>query len=143
MSHAVTITLPDRLFEPIQRIAQATHQPLEMVLLTALQASLPPLEGLPAELVQELAGLEGLDDEALRKVMLEQVPEDAQEEIEELLGLNQAGTLSDVDGERMAVLQRLADGVMLRKARAAVLLRFRGRRVPTAAEMRGETTPGR
>ena len=33
-------------------------------------------------------------------------------------------------------LQRAADRVMLRKARAAVLLRFRGERPPTLTELR-------
>jgi len=37
--------------------------------------------------------------------------------------------------EQLAVLQQQADLVMLRKARAAILLRFRGKRVPTLAEL--------
>jgi hypothetical protein len=37
------------------------------------------------------------------------------------------------------VLQQQADMVMLRKARAAVLLRFRGRRLPTLAELARQT----
>jgi predicted transcriptional regulator len=141
MSHAVTLTLPDRLYEPVQRIAQATNQPLEAVLLTALQASLPPLEGLSADIANELAELEVLDDEALWGVMFEQVPEDEQEEIEDLLHRNQAGTSSEADRDQLIVLQHRADRVMLRKARAAVLRRFRGQRVPTLAEMRVETPP--
>jgi hypothetical protein len=136
MSHPVTLTLPDRLYEPVKRIAQATNQPLEAVLLTALQASLPPLEGLPAGLANELAELAALDDDALWDVMFEQVPEEEQEEIEDLLHQNQAGTSSETDRERLTELQQGADRVMLRKAHAAVLLRFRGRRVPTLAEMR-------
>jgi hypothetical protein len=37
---------------------------------------------------------------------------------------------------KLAALQNEADRVMLCKARAAVLLRFRGRRLPTLAELR-------
>ena len=43
--------------------------------------------------------------------------------------------LTDAEREQLALLQQLADLVMLRKARAAVLLRFRGKRVPTLAEL--------
>ena len=43
--------------------------------------------------------------------------------------------LADAEREQLAILQQQADLVMLRKARAAVLLRFRGKRVPTLAEL--------
>jgi len=43
--------------------------------------------------------------------------------------------LTASEHEQLAVLQQQADLVMLRKARAAVLLRFRGKRVPTLAEL--------
>ena len=47
MSRNITLSLPDILYEPVRRIAQATHQPVEAVLLTALQASLPSLRDSP------------------------------------------------------------------------------------------------
>jgi len=141
MSRTVTLTLPDKLYEPAERTAQATNQPLEAVLLTALQASLPPLEGLPADMAAALLELEALGDEALWEAMLETVPDQQQQELEDLLQRNQAGALTDIDSERLAALQHAADVVMLRKARAAVLLRFRGRRIPTLAELRQLTFP--
>jgi hypothetical protein len=136
MSHAITLTLPDRLYDPIRRIAQATNQPLETVLLTALQASLPPLDGLTTEMADELGRLEELDNEALRAVMFEIAPKTEQNEVEDLLETNRTGVLTDVERERLLAIQRAADGVMLRRARAAVLLRFRGQHIPTVAEMR-------
>ena len=136
MSHAITLTLPDQLYDPIRRIAQATNQPLETVLLTALQASLPPLDGLTAEMADELGRLEELDNEALRAVMFEVAPKAEQDEVEDLLETNRSGVLTDVERERLLAIQRAADGVMLRRARAAVLLRFRGQHIPNVAEMR-------
>ena len=138
MSHAVTLTLPDRLYEPTRRIAQATNQPLETVLLTALQASLPPLDGLSAELADELGRLEELDNKALRSVMFEAVPEIEQNEAEDLLGANRSLALTADERERLLAIQRAADRLMLRKARAAVLLRFRGQHIPASAEMRDD-----
>jgi hypothetical protein len=79
--------------------------------------------------------LESLDDEALWRVMLETVPPDQQHRLHDLLLRNQAGVLTTLEHEQLAVLQQQADLMMLRKARAAVLLRFRGKRVPTLAEL--------
>jgi predicted transcriptional regulator len=140
MSQTVTLTLPDKLFNPIQRIAQATDQSVETILLTALQVSLPSLEGLSSEMIQELVELEALDNDTLRQVLLETVPIKQQAELDTLLHKNQAGQLSQVEQEKLAHLQQAADKVMLRKARAAVLLRFRGQRIPTLSELHQLTT---
>jgi hypothetical protein len=135
MSQTITLTLPDNFFQPIQRAAWATNQPVEELLLTALQASLPSLEGLPPEAERNLVELELLDDQALWRVMLETVPAEDQDMLNELLSRNQNGALTEKEREQLTALQRRADLVMLRKARAAVLLRFRGKRVPTLAEL--------
>jgi len=140
MPQTITLTLPDRLYQPVQRIARATHQPMETVLLTALQSSLPTLDGLPPDLAQELIELETWDNATLRQVLLETVPSDQQRALDELLQRNQAGELSPLEQEQLAALQRAADLVMLRKARAAVLLRFRGQRIPTLTELRQLTS---
>jgi len=135
MPRTITLTLPDNVLQPLQRVAQATKQSVEELLVTALQAVLPALEGLPPDVLQPLVALESLDDQALWRVMLETVPLDQQHRLHDLLIRNQAGVLTASEHEQLAVLQGQADLVMLRKARAAVLLRFRGRRVPTLAEL--------
>jgi hypothetical protein len=135
MPRTITLTLPDDVLQPVQRVAQATKQSVEELLVIALQATLPTLEGLPPDIMPHLIALESLDDQALWRVMLETVPLDQQHQLHDLLIRNQAGTLTDVEREQLAILQQQADLVMLRKARAAVLLRFRGKRVPTLAEL--------
>ena len=135
MSQTITLTVPDRVFQPIQRLAESTDQPIEALLLTALEASLPPLEGLPPELMDDLTELERLDDQALWRVMAETVPLQTQRQIEDLLRRNSAGSILETEREQLSLLQRQADLIMLRKARAANLLRFRGKRVPTLAEL--------
>ncbi len=135
MSQTITLTVPDRLFQPLQRVAEATNQPVESLLLTAIQSSLPSLDGLPDAMFHRLTELERLDDDALWRVMLEKVSLKDQEEISSLLAQNQSGALTAQEQERLASLQKDADVVMLRKARAAVLLRFRGKRIPTLAEL--------
>jgi hypothetical protein len=135
MPQTITLTLPDNVLQPVQRVAQATQQSVEELLVTALQAALPTLEGLPPDLIQHLVALESLDDQALWRVMLETVPLDQQHRLHDLLKRNQASVHTESEHEQLAVLQQQADLVMLRKTRAAVLLRFRGKRVPTLAEL--------
>jgi hypothetical protein len=140
MRQTITLTLPDDVLQPVQRVAQATQQSVEELLVIALQAALPTLEGLPPDVMQDLVALESLDDQALWRVMLETVPLDQQHRLHDLLLRNQAGMLTASEHAQLSGLQQQADLVMLRKARAAVLLRFRGKRVPTLAELSQLTT---
>jgi hypothetical protein len=116
-------------------VAQATKQSVEELLVTASHAALPTLEGLPPNFIQDLTALESRNDQALWRAMLETVPLDQQHQLHELLARNQEGMLTDAEREQLAILQQQADLVMLRKARAAVLLRFRGKRVSTLPEL--------
>jgi hypothetical protein len=136
MAQMVTLELPPTIYLPARRMAEATNLPLEDLLVRALQSLLPSLDGLPSELVEELVDLEGLDDESLWQVMVSRVPEAQQSDLDDLLRKNQAGTLTRQEHQELERLQREADRVMLRKARAAVLLRFRGHRLPTLEELR-------
>lgn len=142
MPQTITLTLPDNFFQPVQRTAHAIKQPVEALLLTALQASLPSIEELPAEIRKNLGELEVLDNPTLWQVMLESLTADRQKSFDRLLTRNQEGLLTEKEREELTTLQHEADLVMLRKARAAVLLRFRGKRIPTLAEL-AEINPQR
>jgi hypothetical protein len=138
MPETVTLTLPDSVLQPLKRTAQAMQQPIEELLVTALQSSLPALQDLPDEVIADLTALETLDNEALWQVMKETVPSETQADLSDLLERRQRDPLTpltNAEQERLASLQQQADLVMLRKARAAVLLRFRGKRLPTLAEL--------
>ena len=63
MPETVTLTLPDSVLQPVKRTAEAVQQPIEQLLVTALQSSLPPLQGLPDEVITDLTALETLDNE--------------------------------------------------------------------------------
>ena len=139
MSQTITLDLPENLLQPLERTMRATKQPLEKLLLTALQNALPPLDGLPPDLITKLEGLELLEDERLQNVLRETVPIKTQKRISSLLQKQQADGLTDKEQQQLATLQKQADLVMLRKARAAVLLRFRGHRLPTLAELQTQT----
>lgn len=135
MSQIITLTLPDDFIQPLLRTAAAVNQPVEEVLLTALQSSLPSLDGLPGEFIENLTALEMLDDQSLWRVMAEKVSPGEQQLLSKLLQRQQTDGLTSEENKRQASLQHQADLLMLRKARAAVLLRFRGRRIPTLTEL--------
>lgn len=140
MSQIITLNLPDNFYDPIKRMAEAMAQPIESVLLKALQSSLPPLDGLPNDIIQELTQLEILDNNALRQLLVKTVPQKQQQQLEELLHKNKLQELNQTEEKRLAELQSVVNKIMLQKARAAVLLRFRGQRLPTLAELRHLTT---
>src|SRR5262249_55503501 len=120
MPQTITLTLPDNVLQPVQRLAQTTKQSFEELLVTALQAALPTLEGLPPDIMQHLVALESLDDQALWRVTLETVPRDKQHRLHAVLLRNQAGVLTALEHEQLAILQQQTDLVMLRKAPGAV-----------------------
>lgn len=130
MAETITLTLPKQLEDSIRRMAHATRQPVETLLVSALQASLPSLEGLPYDLAQELIELENDDNFTLRQVMDETMPPAQVQTIQELLYQQQVGALTPAQAQNLEELQRAADRIMLRRARAAVLLRFRGQPIP-------------
>jgi plasmid maintenance system antidote protein VapI len=104
-----------------------------------LQNSLPSLDGLPPEFIENLTELENLENKELRKVLHETVPPKTQAEISKLL--NKKGKLTASEILRLTNLQKKAALIMLRKARAAVLLRFRGHRLSTLTELENLSLP--
>ena len=126
----VTLELPEALYRSAHQIAQATRQPLEVVLQASLAHALPPLDDVPPEEAVELAAMALLDDAALwreSRVMLE-VEEQA--ELEELLDRQGAGELSAADVLRLESLLDAYGRLMVRKAHAWLLLARRGYQVP-------------
>ena len=136
MTQSITLNLPDGFYQPIHRIAQQMHEPVESVLLRALQVSLPSLEGLAQDTLEELTSLENLDDAALRHLLLDTLPIKQQQQLETLLLTQQERDLLPVEKQQLGKLQEQANLVMLRKARAAVLLRFRGNALPSLDDLR-------
>jgi len=135
----ITLTLPDSLYRPVRRLARTSHKPIDKVLLTALHSSLPPMDDLPLDLIRELTELETQSNKKLRQVLLETVLPAQQEALDSLLYRNQLSDLISAEQKQLTELQQAADRIMLHKARAAVLLRFIGERLPTLTELCEQT----
>ncbi len=114
--HAVTLELPDEVYQRARRVAQTTRRPLEEVVLEWIRppvhVKLPELEHLP-------------NDELLRAARATLPPEHTHR-LQELLAAQQQRSLSEDEQREAVELVEQEDFVTLRKARALFLLKQRG-----------------
>ncbi len=131
MVSPVTLTLPDNLYHRLQNTAIALDQPLETIILRALQVGSPPSwEDIPPEYQADLARLDRLPDDLLWSIAQEQQSSTNTTRYETLLTLKQDRSLTPQESSELATLRHAADRLMLRKAQAAALLRWRGHLLP-------------
>ena len=129
-----TIEIPANLYRRLERVAALTHRPMEELVRQALEAGVPPLpENLPAPMRDDLIALEGLSDEALWQAAQSRLGEAEARRQSELLEKNSSGTITEHERQTLADLRNQTDQLMLRKAYALVLLRWRGHRLPPLA----------
>lgn len=123
----VTLTVPTHIYERAKRIAAATEQPIEDILLHQLETALPePLSFLPDDEQAELNALSYLSDDALWTIAREQMPAERQARMQILMDKNTRGTLSKAEVTELAQLVEQGQRLMLRKAQASALLTRRG-----------------
>ena len=109
---------------------------IDDVVSETLQSNLPPLlEDVPPAFRADLAQLETLSNEALRQQMYATFAGPNAERYDDLLALNTSDGLSENERKELSDLRTQADRLMYRKVYAALLLKWRGERVPTLAEM--------
>lgn len=138
-AQTVAIQMPQPLYRRLERLAELTHCPVESLVVQTLHASVPPLpDDLPEEMRGDLMSLENMDDDALWEVARSTIGPEQQERHHLLLEKSHQGTLSESDQAALAQLRREADQLMLRKAYAYVLLKWRGHRLPTLADLEAE-----
>lgn len=61
----ITISLPDRLYQQVEKLSQVRQRSMAEEVAAAVSAALPAQEHLPADLETELAHLDQLNDEEL------------------------------------------------------------------------------
>jgi hypothetical protein len=127
MVATVMLSIPDEVYQRLELNARATDRSVEDMLAYVLKVGSPPeWQDVPEEYWGDLRGLDGLGDEALGRLAMGRVADEELERYDELLELNAAGGLSGAEMEELRGLRREAECFMLRKAQAAVLLRWRG-----------------
>lgn len=131
MAQALTVTLPDAVYQHLQQIAALTQQPLEQLVRQSIEGNLPPAIGSASpEIQSELLGMQMLAAKDLRLLSESQVAPEQQARHLELLKKNAANQLSVHEQNELSALRLAADRLMVRKAYALALLRWRGYPLP-------------
>ncbi len=128
---AITIHLPDGLYRRLERLASLTSQPLERLIVMTLSSSLPPLpDDLTPALRNALLALESLSDDELQQVAQATIPNIEYERLTTLRDVQRERSLTTDEQTDLDQLMQDADILVLKKAYAAVLLKWRGRDLP-------------
>jgi hypothetical protein len=137
MSQAIlTVELPEDVYERVRRTAKGMKQPLEQALVKIVKAATPSLEKVPLKHRAELEAMEDLTDEELWKVAKSGLSPARQRRLANLLEKNQREALTDRERQALTHLRIAADRLMLRRSYAYLLLKYRGQRIPSLAELR-------
>jgi hypothetical protein len=132
----VTVSLPESVYLRLQQVAQGTQQSLTDVLLHAVKVGSPPSwEDVPAEFQVDLAALDRLDDDSLWQIARSKQSDDDMVQYQALLDKNADGTISEFERLELTQLRVEFDRLMLRKAHAAALLRWRGYQLPPSDKL--------
>jgi len=136
MTHAITIQLSDTLFDQLQRTAELTQRPLDLLVTQSLTQTITPLmEDIPADYQRDVYPLLEMDEKALMTQTQAVFPAEQWAEYEALLAKKKEQPLTNLERARLDRLRRQADVLMLRKGYAALLLKRRGQRPPTVDEL--------
>lgn len=114
--HAVTLELPDEVYQRAQHVAQATQRPLEEIVCEWIR---PPVQ-------VKLPELERLSDDELLQAVRETLPPEHAHRLQELLAAQRQRSLSEDEQREALALVEQEDLITLRKARALFLLKQRG-----------------
>jgi hypothetical protein len=132
----VTLPLPEHLYLRFEQVAKATHRSVTDVLLHAVEVGSPPnRDNVAPEIQADLAALDRLDDKALWQVARSYQSEAEMDRYEDLLYKNANDVLTSAERDELTHLRREADRLMLCKAHAAALLRWRGYQLPPADKL--------
>jgi len=138
-TETLTINLSVAAAQRLRRVAEISGRALDDVIADTLHFTLPPLlEDVPAAFHAELSNLETLTTEQLRQQMYEAFDVEVLARYDVLLAANVDEALDELERQELMILRTAADALMFRKAYAALLLRWRGERIPTLAELEAE-----
>jgi hypothetical protein len=133
---AITVELPEEVYEHVKRAALGMKRPLERVLASIVKAATPSLEKVPTQYRSELESMEALSDEKLWKIAESAAPVEHERMMARLLRKNQGPGLTEREQQRLAQLRIEVDRLALRKSYAYLLLKYRGHRIPSLHEMK-------
>jgi hypothetical protein len=126
MVATVTLKIPDEIYQRLELNAQATQRSIDDILALVLKVGSPPEWGdVPEEFQSDLQDLDALTDESLYQLASSSKIESELDRYDDLLELNATGSLSVSEQQELKSLKKESERFMLRKAQAAVLIRWR------------------
>lgn len=132
----ITIDLPEAVYRALVRMAEVTAQPVELLVAQSVMSNLPPsIDHAAPELQTELLRMQTLSNDEVLAIAQTQIESSQAERHRKLLTKNEARLLTPEERQELSVLRQAADHLMLRKAYAWSLLRWRGQRIPTLEEL--------
>lgn len=135
MTIKVTLQVPEAVYRLAQKTAKATSRPVEKVLADVVLAASPVSDDLSPELRKELETLARLRTSALWTLARQTFPADRRREYDWLLKKNSEGLLTKKERERLKKVRFKSERLMLRKAQAYALLKWRGHVLPALTEI--------
>lgn len=130
-TETITLQIPDTLNRRLEHTAHAMGRSLDDVLQRRLQVGSPPTwDDVPPEYRSDLAALDDLDDAALWALARSQKTDAEMSRYDALLDQAKTAALSIQEQRELETLRADSERFMLRKAHAAVLLRWRGHTMP-------------
>lgn len=131
MVATVTLQIPDRLHQRLMHHAEASQQSLDAVILRVLEIGSPPdWDDVPEAFQAKLAALDRLTDGELWRIARAVRMDAEMVRYDELLDRNADGILTEAERQELRQLREETEYFSLRKAHAALLLRWRGHQVP-------------
>jgi predicted transcriptional regulator len=132
----VTVELPQAIFQQLARIATATQQPLEVLAAQSIASNLPPTpDNAPVEIQAELLQMQSWNHQELMAIAQNHTTTEQQQRHLELLEKNKDSQLTPSERQELSSLRTGVDRLMLQKAYAWSILRWRGHRIPSLQEL--------
>lgn len=123
---AVTVNLPQTVYEQIRRAAEKAQRPIDEVLIEAVTAVAPVMDTTPTKLREALAQMAYLNDAALWQAARSTMPAKQRERLEALHHQQQRqGLMTEEQAEEQALMTLYRETLLIR-AQATVLLKQRG-----------------
>ncbi len=113
----ITLTLPEKVYQQVKQIAEASGQPLETVILEMVDQPL------------DTASLEHYTDAQLWGMVYRRLPQHVDDRWRELLDVRQDRALTDSENAELERFVAMNDVYVLHRSKALLLLKQRGQDV--------------
>ena len=132
----LTVELPEPVIRLLSRLGKLTHQSPEALAAQSITGNLPPsVDNMPSDMQADLLEMQTLSVESLRQIAQSQIQVAQQTRHLALLAGFEQGILSPEEEQELSHLRQAADQLMVRKAYAWALLRWRGISIPSLDEL--------